>query len=49
MEIAIIDLFESSVHKNTPLSGRKKIVHLKSSITGEVAALLSSFQATDAN
>jgi hypothetical protein len=43
------DLFESSVHKNTSLSGTEKMVHLKSSLTGEAAALLSSFQATDAN
>ena len=43
------DLFESSVHKNTTLSGTEKMVHLKSSLTGEAAALLSSFQATDAN
>jgi len=43
------DLFESSVHKNTTLSGTEKMVHLKSSLSGEAAALLSSFQATDTN
>jgi len=43
------DLFESSVNRNTTLSGTEKMVHLKSSLTGEAAALLSSFQVTDAN
>lgn len=34
------DHFESSNHKNTTLSGTEKMVHLKSSLTGEAAALV---------
>jgi hypothetical protein len=41
------DLFSASVDKNPSLSGAEKMVYLKSSLLGEAASIISSFQATE--
>ena len=43
------DQFVPAVHAHAFLSGTEKLIHLKSCLTGEAEALISSFKPTDAN
>jgi len=43
------DLFKSSVHLNSTLSGAEKLIHLKTYLTGDASSIISAFTVTDDN
>ena len=47
--VSFHDLFVTSVHNNTTLTGAEKLIHLKTCLSEDPSSIVNSFAATDAN